>query len=229
MTLIKTPQRAEQAQEQIHVMSYEQFLSEIDENIHAEWVNGETIIFLPPNSRHQDIAGFLYALLRNYIKFFHLGQIFSAPYEMKVTPDSNAREPDILFVTKANLARISEKKLEGPADLLIEIISPESAARDRSDKFYEYQDVGVCEYWLFDPRPRRERADFWILDDNGLYGPVPLDQGIYRSTVLPNFWLNVNWLWQDKLPDPLSALARIVGPDTLIAFLQRMKEERDKD
>jgi len=65
-------------------------------------------------------------------------------------------------------------------------------------------------------------ATLWFA---GLYRPVPLEQGIYRSTVLPNFWLNTHWLEQDELPDPLSAFARIVGPDTLIAFLQQMKEE----
>ena len=179
---------------------------------------------MPPNSRHQDMVGFLYALLRNFVKFFQVGQVFNAPYEMKVTADSNGREPDILFIAKENLARITDQKLEGPADLVIEAISKESVSRDRSDKFYEYQDAGVREYWLFDPRPRRKRADFWVLDENGLYRPVPLDKGIYRSTILPNFWLNVNWLWQDEFPDPVSAFARIVGPDTLIAFLQKMKE-----
>lgn len=225
MTLVKTPERVEKDQEQRISMSYEQFLTELDEDVHAEWIDGETIIFMPPTRKHQAVVRFLVTLLSTFVDFFQLGEVLVAPFEMKATPDGNAREPDILFIAQTNLARLSDKKLEGPADLLIEIISPESAARDRSDKFYEYQDAGVREYWLFDPRPRRERADFWVLDDNGLYRPVPLDKGIYRSTILPDFWLNTKWLEQDELPDPLSALARIVGPDTLIAFLQRMKED----
>ncbi|MFN8486320.1 MAG: Uma2 family endonuclease [Caldilineaceae bacterium] len=224
MTLVRTPERVEQDQEQRIAMSYEQFLTELDEDVHAEWVNGETIIFMPPNRKHQAVVSFLVALLRTFADFFQLGEVLAAPFEMKVSPDSNGREPDILFIAKENLGRITEQKLEGPADLLIEVISKESVSRDRSDKFYEYQDAGVREYWLFDPRPRRKRADFWVLDANGLYRPVPLDKGIYHSTILPNFWLNTQWLWQDELPDPLSAFARIVGPDTLIAFLQQMKE-----
>jgi Uma2 family endonuclease len=110
---------------------------------------------------------------------------------------------------------------------LVEVISPESVARDRSDKFDEYQEAGVREYWVCDPRAPRQRADFWVLDESGLYRPAPPDEdGIYRSTVIPNFWLNVNWLWQEELPDPLSAFAQIVGPDILIAFLQELKGQQ---
>jgi Uma2 family endonuclease len=212
-------------QEQRVPMSYEAFLAAADEDTHAEWVNGEAIFFMPPNSIHQDIAGFLYTLLRTYIKFFRLGQVFSAPYEMKVAPDSSGREPDILFIATENLARIGEQKLEGAADLLVEVISPESVARDRSDKFYEYQDAGVREYWVCDPRPGYQRADFWVLDANGLYRPVPIGaDGIYRSTVIDNFWFDINWLWQEELPGPLSAFAQIVGPDTVIDFLNQLKQ-----
>ncbi len=225
MEAVKAFKQQAERQERRTPMRYEQFLTELDEDAHAEWVDGETIIFMPPNRKHQALVSFLIALLRTFAEFFQLGEVLAAPFEMKVSPDSNGREPDILFIARGNLTRITDQKLEGPADLLIEIISPESAARDRSDKFYEYQDAGIREYWLFDPRPRRKRADFWVLDDNGLYRPIPIDNDIYRSTILPNFWLNVNWLWQDELPDPLSTFARIVGPDTLIAFLQRMKED----
>jgi len=225
MVVVKELEQQTERQEQRIAMSYEQFLTELNEDAHAEWINGETIIFMPPNRKHQAVVSFLIALLRTFAEFFQLGEVLAAPFEMKVSPDSNGREPDILFIARRNLARITDQKLEGPADLLIEVISKESASRDRSDKFYEYQDAGVREYWLFDPRPRRKRADFWVLDDQGFYRPVPLEKGIYHSTVLPNFWLNTNWLWQDELPDPLSAFARIVGPDTLIAFLQKMKEE----
>ncbi|MFN8493656.1 MAG: Uma2 family endonuclease [Caldilineaceae bacterium] len=154
-------------------MSYEEFLAWANEDTHAEWVDGEVIIFMP-KPRHQDIVTFLVTLLRLFVQFHRLGQVFTAPVEMKVTPTSNAREPDILFVAQDNLARITEDRIEGAADLIVEVISSESVSRDRTDKFYVYQEAGVREYWLLDPRPGKERADFWILDDDGKYQPVPL-------------------------------------------------------
>lgn len=104
--------------------------------------------------------------------------------------------------------------LNGPADLIIEIISTESVARDRSDKFYEYQSGGVREYWVIDPRPSMTRADFWVLDKTNRYRPIPIDSdGIYHSTILPNFWLNVDNLLAEELPDPLKIVSKLVGID----------------
>ena len=76
------------------------------------------------------------------------------------------------------------------------------------------------EYWIIDPRPGKQRADFYVLDDKNHYRPVPIDaNGVYTSTVLPNFWLQVEWLCADE-PNPLTALAEIIGPDKLTAALQ---------
>jgi Uma2 family endonuclease len=204
-------------------MSYEEFLAWADEDTHAEWVDGEVIVFIP-KPRHQDVVTFLVTLLRLFVQFYRLGQVLTAPVEMKVTPTSNAREPDILFIAQENLARITEDRVEGPADLIVEVISTTSVARDRSDKFYEYQDAGVREYWLFDPRPGKERADFWVLGADGKYQPVLLDaDGVYRSTVIPGFWLRSDWLWQADKPDPLLTFAEITHfPDHIVDTLRQM-------
>lgn len=201
-------------------MSYEEFLEWADEDTHAEWVDGEVIVFMP-KPRHQDLVTFLVTLLRLFVQFHRLGQVLTAPVEMKPTPTSNAREPDIIFIAQENLARVTEDRIAGPADLIVEVISGDSVARDRSDKFYEYQAAGVREYWLFDPRPGKERADFWILDEDGKYQPVPVGaDGVYHSTVIPGFWLRADWLWPDEKPDPQLTFAEIVGPERIIAALQ---------
>jgi Uma2 family endonuclease len=198
-------------------MSYAEFLDQIGEDVHAEWVNGEAIVFGPPNTRHQTVVILLAALLTNFVRYFQLGRVLVAPYEMKIAPEGNSREPDILYIANANAERITDKRLDGPADLLVEVISDSSVARDRSDKFYEYQAAGVREYWIIDPRAGYERVDFWVLDPHGRYRPVPVDDGIYRSTVIPDFWLNVHWLWTEDAPDPIRAFVQIIGSDRLSA------------
>jgi hypothetical protein len=40
-------------------MSYEEYLAASDEDVHAEWVNGEVFPFMPPSDRHQDLAFWL--------------------------------------------------------------------------------------------------------------------------------------------------------------------------
>jgi Uma2 family endonuclease len=63
---------------------------------------------------------------------------------------------------------------KGPADLAVEVTWDDSVARDRDDKSFEYQGAGVRECWIVDPRPHRQRADFYVLDAVDYYQPVPL-------------------------------------------------------
>lgn len=225
MTLLeKTIQEATTDFELRIPMTYEQFRTELSEDVHAEWVNGETILFMPPTPEHQDIVSFLLALIRFYVNHFKLGKVLTAPVEMKPTPDSNSREPDVLFVAQENLYRIGQSKLEGPADLVIEVISPESAHRDTVDKRREYESEGIREYWIIDHRQGKESAIFYVLDTNACYRQVMPDQdGIYHSIVLTNFWINTHWLWANPQPSELEALALIIGPDALIQAIHQSK------
>jgi Uma2 family endonuclease len=141
--------------------------------------------------------------------------VITAPYLMRAVPGGNGREPDLMFIATANLARLGQKYLDGPADLVIEMVSEDSVVRDRDDKFSEYQDAGVREYWIIDPRPNRRRADFYVMGENGKYQPVPIpNDNRYHSTVLPGFWLDLEWLWQED-PNELAALTEIVGAERL--------------
>ena len=198
-------------------MSYDEFLAWADEDMHAEWVNGEVIVQMPPKEPHQRVVAFLLKLLGLFIELFQLGRLLPAPFEMRAVPDGSAREPDLLFVAREHLDRLTPERLRGPADLVIEVVSDDSVGRDRADKFYEYQAAGVIEYWLIDSRPGYERADFYVLDQHGRYQPVPVDaQGCYTSTVLRGFWFQVDWVLATESPAVLKVLAQIVGPQPLL-------------
>ncbi|MBI4771564.1 MAG: Uma2 family endonuclease [Chloroflexi bacterium] len=198
-------------------MSYEEFLAWADEDTHAEWVEGEVIVQMPPKDRHQYVARYLSTLLDLFVSIFRLGQIRFAPLEVRLGPDGPSREPDLLFVATAHLHRLTPDRLEGAADLVVEIVSDDSVTRDRVDKFDEYEAAGVREYWIIDPRPRRQRALFYQLDEHGLYRTVAPDaEGRVHSAVLPGFWLRPDWLWAEEPPAPLRALAQIVGIEKLM-------------
>ena len=192
-------------------MSYETWRTQISESKQSEWVDGEAIIFMPPSRKHQDVTTFLAALLRPFINYFQLGEVLVAPFEMKPNPFGNAREPDILFVAQENLSLFDEQRLNGPADLAVEVISPESVSRDRERKFAEYEAAGVREYWIIDPRVGQEQAQFFVLDEMGRYNEVLIKEGIYHSTVLDGFWLEIDWLWPGRQPNPLFAVAEVIG------------------
>ena len=188
------------------LMSYEAFLERTDLTF-AEWVNGEIVVKPSETSRHQDLAVFLLATLSVFVEERHLGWTLSR-FQIKLAPDLPGREPDILFVCHTNSARRHTYYLEGPADLIIEIVSLESRVRDRGEKFYEYEQAGVKEYWLVDYE--REQAEFYLLDERGIYQAAPLDEGVFRSEVLEGLELDTAWLWQEPLP-PLMHVLKVWG------------------
>lgn len=189
-------------------ISFEEFLAWCDEDTWAEWVDGEVVMLSPASRRHQEIRGFLEVILSVYVQEKTRGQVIGAPFLMRLPNIPSGREPDLLFVSTAHQHRLKETYLDGPADLVVEIVSPESLLRDRGEKFAEYELGGVPEYWLIDPDARR--ADFYRLDPDGRYQRVAVGTaGVYRSEVVPGFWLQVDWLWREPLPGVLEALREL--------------------
>jgi len=185
-------------------MTYDEFLAWADEDTLAEWVDGEVVVTSPASYRHQDILGFLESVLRSFVETNGLGLVCSAPFQMKL--EHSGREPDLLFIATEHLGRLKETYLDGPADMVVEIVSPESWDRDRGAKFVEYEAGGVPEYWLLDPV--RRWAEFYRLGTEGRYEVAFAGrEGVYTSVSLPGFELRVEWLWQP--PPVLQALREL--------------------
>ncbi|MCC6444963.1 MAG: Uma2 family endonuclease [Armatimonadetes bacterium] len=185
-------------------MTYEEFLAWSDEDTHAEWIAGEVIFLSPASSRHQAIMAFFASIFQHFIEAHPSGIVRIVPFQMKTGAHLSGREPDILFIANDHLDRLKETYLDGPADLVIEIVSPESGVRDRECKFNEYERGRVCEYWVIDYT--RKEAGFFILGEDSFFRAVDAAQGIYRSAVIGGLWINVNWLWQEPLPPLMSVL-----------------------
>lgn len=187
-------------------ISFEEFLKKYDGQ-HAEWVLGKVEVQVSNNIVHQKILGFLYALLNTFLSFKPVGQIVLAGYSMKIGDDKPAREPDLMIVLNEHAHQLQITYLDGPADIAVEVVSPESAERDYGAKFVEYEAAKVREYWRFDPQ--RQLADIYVLTemlDEGVkafrYHRTQIDEsGRLVSSVLPGFSLDSTILWRDPLPD----------------------------
>lgn len=175
-------------------MSYADFLSQYENGERVEWVDGEVIPMPPISLGHSDAQNYLTRWVGEWVEHFDLGKVQTDPFQMKTSPTLSGRAPDLIFVAKKHLNRLRPTHLEGPADVVIEIISPGSRTIDRVEKFQEYQAGGVREYWLIDPALRR--AEFYRLNRSGKFEPVAPDaEGVFRSTAMKGFWIVVDWLW----------------------------------
>ena len=184
-------------------MSYDEFMEWHPDYGMAEWVDGEALVMAPPATNHQLIVGFLFRCLSIYVEARALGMVLIAPVQMRLA--KSGREPDILFVATENLTRIEGRYINGPADLVIEVVSPDSRKRDYVDKFREYAQAGVREYWLVDSA--KKQAAFYGLGADGSYHALPVSKdNVFHSEVIAGLWLRVDWLWQEPLPPSISVL-----------------------
>jgi Uma2 family endonuclease len=175
-------------------MSYEEYLHDPSIDAHTEWVGGAVVAMAPVDLSHALLCSFVQGLLGMYVNSHSLGVLLRDPFQMKTGPALPGRAPDFIFIRSEHLDRLHDLFLEGPADLAIEIISPGTEGVDRGDKFYEYEQGGVPEYWILDPH--RQVAEFYARDENGVYrsANVPPD-GEFESLAVPGFRLKVEWLW----------------------------------
>jgi len=189
------------------VMTEEEFEAWCDEDVKAEYVDGEVIVHSPLSTRHSDAVWFIGYLLKTIVQQHDLGRVLGPEVQVRLRPGLR-RVPDLLFVAKARADRIQPTLIEGAPDLIVEIVSPDSVERDWREKYLEYQTAGVGEYWVVDLEYQRMAA-YW-LDEQGHYQAAPVEEGVYRSQVLPGFWLRAEWLWQEPLPNELD-VAREMG------------------
>lgn len=200
-------------QEQRFPMSLDEYLAWNDDNVRAEWVDGEVIVFVSSLKRHIQLVTLFTTLLSIYVRLFDLGEFFATEFRMRLGNSRAVRVPDIMIVREENLFRVTSRMIEGPADLVMEFTSEDSEVRDREEKYREFETAGVAEYLRIDSRPDRDDFHFGRRNEDGRFEPVVPDaEGRYHSMVLPGFWIDPRWFRQEELPDPLRLL-RIISPE----------------
>jgi Uma2 family endonuclease len=177
--------------------SYDQLVAELPEtNQPTELWDGELLMAPAPFYGHQRIVFRLHKALDEWVERRGLGEVVGSPVDMVLSPH-RVVQPDVAFVAQAHLGIIGDA-IQGPADLVAEIISPGGRQRDRIEKKDLYEQYGVTEYWIVDPEaatvevfslgPRRQ------YELTGRYRPGEEA----RSQLLPGFAVNVVWLFGGK-------------------------------
>lgn len=136
----------------------------------TELLDGELIVSPTPVPVHQRLSRRLARLVED--KMPH-GEVFTAPLSVYLD-EANIPEPDVIWVAANSRCKVGEKYLEGPPDLVIEILSPSTSKRDKEKKFDLYERFEIYEYWIVDPA--NEDLTVWILEQ-GNYKRL----GVFKS------------------------------------------------
>lgn len=150
--------------------------------------DGELSVTPAPGLRHQDAVGRLYAALLAHLSTHDVGRVFVSPVDV-VLSDTSIVQPDIVYLGTDRLGLMSERGIEGPPTLVVEVLSPSTATIDRHTKMQLYARYGLPYYWIVDPDARAIevyalRATSYELHARAL-GNEPLAAEPFSDLILP--------------------------------------------
>jgi Uma2 family endonuclease len=186
--------------------SEEDFYRMAGEDSDWEYLNGR-LVLSPASDRHEDLFSFLMTLLRTVLDSTGGGVVRGSRYPMRLDARWSP-EPDLMVIRDEHRHRVTPQRLEGPADFVIEIASEGDPGFDLREKLPRYEEAGVEEIWWLNPFAKTVLAR--TRSASG-YTSQSLSAGRLASTVIPGFWIEVSWLWQEDLPSTFDCLRRILG------------------
>ena len=133
------------------IYTYQDYLEMPEDGKRYELINGELIMVAAPVTLHQIISRNIEFDLFRFARENKLGQVLDAPVDV-VLSETTVVQPDLIFIAAENSGIITEKNITGAPDLVIEILSPNSAYYDLIEKKELYATHGVREYWIVDPK-----------------------------------------------------------------------------
>ena len=134
--------------------SYADYLKwQIEERL--ELIKGKIFKMSAPNRTHQELSGYLYLKLGNYL-YDKNCKVYAAPFDVRL-PRKSKEDIDIITVVQpdicviCNTAILDAKGCLGAPDIVIEILSPSNNVIELKNKYEIYEEAGVKEYWVVSP------------------------------------------------------------------------------
>jgi len=186
--------------------TFEEFLECISDGEKADLLDGAIYLASPDNTEAADLLTWLTVILGGFVAARDLGEIYTSRVAYRIS-QKRGPGPDIGFVPKELLHSRKRGFIDGPPMLAIEIVSPDSVARDYIQKRAIYEQAGVREYCILDPDEHRET--FLALRE-GCYEEISPSDNLFKSEVLPGLVLDVRWFADQSRPEPYHILRNLL-------------------
>jgi Uma2 family endonuclease len=166
----------------------EQFYHDLDDEVKAEFINGEVVVHSPVKKEHTDATGLLYKILDTFVSLAQLGWV---GYEKVMSAFTrNDYEPDVVFFNKEKSAGFQKGQWKYPIpDLVVEVLSESTEKNDRGVKFKDFESHGVPEYWIIDAE--EETIEQYFLQNGEFKLHLKAGRGIIESRTVPGFAIDI--------------------------------------
>lgn len=174
-------------------LTYDDYARMPEDGRRYELEEGVLVVVPSASTEHQRVSRNLQRILDRHVHEHALGEVFSAPYDVVLSPHF-VYQPDLLFVSAGRAGIITELNVQGAPDLVVEIISPASAERDRREKAQGYARHGVRYYWLLDPQTRT--LEEYRLEGNAYRLVTQVEgAGQFQPELFPGLNIELNKVW----------------------------------
>jgi Uma2 family endonuclease len=171
-------------------------LPEGDTHIY-ELIKGEIVKRSSPNTPHQRTSFLLSTEFGIYNRQKKVGQFFTAPYDVYLDEYNAGIQPDLIFVSNERNFVIRENNgIVGAPDLVVEILSKGTMNKDRGDKMEVYEQFAIREYWAVDSQNRSIEV-YQMQENRYRLFAFAADEAVVRSSVLPDFSMPANAIFED--------------------------------
>lgn len=171
-------------------LTYEDYLRLPDDGQRYEILDGRLVVSPSAGSSHQGIQAHLNFFFVGLIRRRRRGRVFG-DLDCRLGNHDVVR-PDLLVVLPQNEARITETHVSGTPDLVVEILSPSTANRDRTTKRRRYEAAGTPELWLVDGK-RRTVTQY--VHDGTCFGAPTVHTSTIRLAILPDVEIPLHEIW----------------------------------
>lgn len=175
------------------LLTYEDYAHLPNDGRRYELYEGRLVVTPAPTPKHQLVLGNLYQVLRRHIDAGRLGQLLFAPIDLILNP-STVLQPDLIYLRSDRLGLVTDRGVEGPPDLIVEVLSPATERYDRQAKMQIYATAWVVNYWLVDPDRRNLEA--YELVEEGYQQVASLQgQAVFESSLFFGLAISLEDLW----------------------------------
>lgn len=168
---------------------------QLEENPNQQLLDGHLIMSPSPSRFHQKISILLSSTLFDFAKKKG-DEVYAAPIDVHLD-HLNVPQPDLVYIKKENLNKLSQRGIEGAPDLIVEIISPSNSYLDRYEKKDLYRQFKVKEYWIVDPGNATLEI-YQLVREEYKLAQYLVGKGKITSPLLPEFSLHLETIFEDK-------------------------------
>jgi Uma2 family endonuclease len=164
-----------------------------DDGNRYEVIDGDLFVTPPPVREHQHPSGQLFGPIWGYLQIHPIGLVYHAPIGV-ILDESGGVQPDLVYVSNERREILTSRGIEGAPDLVVEILSSSTRARDLGIKLRRYAAAGFPHYWIVDPQARTLAAH--ELDAEGYGLPSVYRSGdVFRPVLFPGLEIAISTLW----------------------------------